>query len=178
MEAFVYTVSQLTGLIKSMLQESFPSVQLKGEISNFKANSTGHLYFSLKDSTAQISAVMFRGQASRLNFQPKDGMLVQVKGKISVYEAQGRYQIIIDSMTQAGLGDIMEMIEAPQARTRCRRPVRQCPEAAPPPLPCHNRCRNESDRGSPPGHPEHNGAAQRHGKCYRLPCSGTGGRGR
>ncbi len=112
MEAFVYTVSQLTGLIKSMLQESFPSVQLKGEISNFKANSTGHLYFSLKDSTAQISAVMFRGQAGRLSFQLRDGMLVQVKGKISVYEAQGRYQIIIDSMTQAGLGDIMEMIEA------------------------------------------------------------------
>lgn len=112
MEAFVYTVSQLTGLIKSMLQETFPAVQLKGEISNCKANSTGHLYFSLKDSSAQISAVMFRGQASRLNFQPKDGMLVQVKGKISVYEAQGRYQIIIDSMSQAGLGDIMEMIEA------------------------------------------------------------------
>lgn len=110
-EDYVYTVSQLTGLIKTMLQETFPCVQIKGEISNFKANSTGHLYFSLKDSGAQISAVMFRGSASRLSFQPKDGMLVQARGKISVYELQGRYQIIIDSMTQAGLGDIMEMLE-------------------------------------------------------------------
>ena len=108
---YVYTVSQLTGLIKTMLQETFPCVQIKGEISNFKANSTGHLYFSLKDSGAQISAVMFRGSASRLTFRPKDGMLVQARGKISVYELQGRYQIIIDAMTQAGLGDIMEMIE-------------------------------------------------------------------
>ncbi|MBQ3798842.1 MAG: exodeoxyribonuclease VII large subunit, partial [Treponema sp.] len=110
-EDYVYTVSQLTGLIKTMLQETFPCVYIKGEISNFKANSTGHLYFSLKDSGAQISAVMFRGLASRLNFRPKDGMLVQARGRISVYELQGRYQIIIDSMTQAGLGDIMEMIE-------------------------------------------------------------------
>lgn len=109
---YVYTVSQLTGLIKTMLQESFPCVHLKGEISNFKANSTGHLYFSLKDAGAQINAVMFRGSASRLAFTPKDGMLVQARGRISVYEAQGRYQIIIDSMTQAGLGDIMEMLEA------------------------------------------------------------------
>ncbi len=115
-EDYVYTVSQLTGLIKTTLQEAFPCVQLKGEISNFKANSTGHLYFSLKDSGAQISAVMFRGQAARLSFRPKDGMLVQAKGKISVYEAQGRYQIIIDSMTQAGLGDIMEMIEERKRR--------------------------------------------------------------
>ncbi|MBQ9538142.1 MAG: exodeoxyribonuclease VII large subunit, partial [Treponema sp.] len=111
MEEYIYTISQLTGLIKTMLQETFPCVQVKGEISNFKANSTGHLYFSLKDSEAQISAVMFRGSASRLNFRPKDGMLIQAKGKISVYEAQGRYQIIIDSMSQAGLGDIMEMLE-------------------------------------------------------------------
>ena len=110
-EDYVYTVSQLTGLIKTMLQETFPCVYIKGEISNFKANSTGHLYFSLKDSGAQISAVMFRGLASHLTFRPKDGMLVQARGRISVYELQGRYQIIIDSMTQAGLGDIMEMIE-------------------------------------------------------------------
>ena len=107
----IYTVSQLTGLIKTMLQRAFPYVQIKGEISNFRPNSTGHLYFVLKDSSAQISAVMFRGSAYHLSFKPKDGMSVIAKGKISVYEAQGKYQIVIDSMTQAGLGDIMEMIE-------------------------------------------------------------------
>ena len=106
-----FTVSQLNNLIKNMLEDSFPSIQLKGEISNFKNNSSGHLYFALKDSESQISAVMFRGRASTLKFTPKDGMLVLVTGSVSVYPPQGRYQIIITSMVQAGLGEIMEMLE-------------------------------------------------------------------
>ncbi len=106
------TVTQLTNLIKTMLEGTFPNVQLKGEISNFKINSaSGHLYFVLKDRESQISAVMFRGRASALNFRPKDGMMVNVRGGISVYGPRGNYQIIITSMQQAGLGDIMEMIE-------------------------------------------------------------------
>lgn len=105
------TVSQLNALIKNMLEGSFPSIQLKGEISNFKSNSSGHLYFALKDSDSQISGVMFRGRASTLNFKPKDGMLVLVTGSVSVYPPQGRYQIIVTSMVQAGLGAIMEMLE-------------------------------------------------------------------
>lgn len=106
-----FTVSQLTGLIKTMLEGSFSNVVLKGEISNFKPSASGHLYFSLKDSNAQISAVMFRGSASYLNFKPKDGTFVLVKGKISVYEPRGNYQLIISSMIEAGVGNIMEMIE-------------------------------------------------------------------
>lgn len=105
------TVSQLNNLIKNMLEGSFSSIQLKGEISNFKNNSSGHLYFALKDADSQISAVMFRGRASTLRFAPKDGMLVLVTGSVSVYPPQGRYQIIVTSMVQAGLGEIMEMIE-------------------------------------------------------------------
>ena len=112
----VYTVSQLTGLIKTMLEGTFPSVQLKGEISNFRPNASGHLYFVLKDNDAQISAVMFRGRASILPFTPKDGMLVQATGSISVYAPRGNYQIIINSMSKAGTGDIMEMIEERKKR--------------------------------------------------------------
>ncbi|MCR5762374.1 MAG: exodeoxyribonuclease VII large subunit [Treponema sp.] len=112
----VYTVSQLTGLIKTMLEGTFPSVQLKGEISNFRPNTSGHLYFVLKDNDAQISAVMFRGRAAGLSFVPKDGMLVQVTGTISVYALRGNYQIIINSMSKAGTGDIMEMIEERKKR--------------------------------------------------------------
>ncbi|MBO7614025.1 MAG: exodeoxyribonuclease VII large subunit, partial [Treponema sp.] len=74
-------------------------------------NASGHLYFVLKDSQSQISAVMFRGRAASLNFVPKDGLLVQVRGSVSVYAPRGNYQIIITSMTKAGAGDIMEMIE-------------------------------------------------------------------
>jgi len=107
----VFSVSQLTGLIKTMLEGTFPNIQLKGEISNYRPNASGHLYFVLKDSQSQISAVMFRGRAASLNFVPKDGTLVQVKGSVSVYAPHGNYQIIITSMTKAGAGDIMEMIE-------------------------------------------------------------------
>lgn len=105
------TVSQLTELIKTMLESSFQNIILKGEISNYKPSSSGHLYFSLKDSDSQISAVMFRGAASALNFIPKDGMLVQVRGKITVYGPRGNYQIQVSSMIEAGAGNIMEMIE-------------------------------------------------------------------
>ena len=112
----VYTISQLTGLIKTMLEGTFPSVQIKGEISNFRPNASGHLYFVLKDNDAQISAVMFRGRAAGLPFTPKDGMLVQATGAISVYAPRGNYQIIINSMSKAGTGDIMEMIEERKKR--------------------------------------------------------------
>ena len=105
------TVSQLTNLIKTMLENSFQNVVLKGEISNFKPSASGHIYFSLKDVDAQISAVMFRGNAQFLSFQPKDGTMVQVKGKLSVYAPRGNYQLIITSMEKAGTGNIMEMIE-------------------------------------------------------------------
>lgn len=105
------TVTQLTNLIKNMLENSFQNILLKGEISNFKPSSAGHLYFSLKDADAQISAVMFRGSASNLTFQPKDGTMVQARGKISVYAPRGNYQLIIISMEKAGTGNIMEMIE-------------------------------------------------------------------
>ena len=105
------TVTQLTNLIKNMLENSFQNILLKGEISNFKPSSAGHLYFSLKDDDAQISAVMFRGSAMGLTFQPKDGTMVQARGKISVYAPRGNYQLIIISMEKAGTGNIMEMIE-------------------------------------------------------------------
>ena len=105
------TVTQLTTLIKNMLENSFQNILLKGEISNFKPSSAGHLYFSLKDADAQISAVMFRGSASNLTFQPKDGTMVQARGKISVYAPRGNYQLIIISMEKAGSGNIMEKIE-------------------------------------------------------------------
>lgn len=112
----VLTVSQVTGLIKNLLEGSFPSIVLKGEISNFRPNPTGHLYFVLKDSDSQINAVMFRGNASYLNFTPKDGMTVQAKGRITVYSQRGNYQIQITSMTKAGIGDIMEIIEERKRR--------------------------------------------------------------
>ena len=106
----IFTVSELNGIIKEIL-EGFPVITLECEISNYRPNSSGHLYFNLKDNSSIISAVMFRGAAYSLSFAPKDGMKVQVTGKLSVYGPQGKYQIIISKMSIAGEGDILRMIE-------------------------------------------------------------------
>lgn len=81
-------------------------VYLKGEISNFKGHSTGHLYFSLKDEKSRINAIMFSSYAKKLNFTPVDGKKVLVTGRISVYEATGSYQIYVDDMQEDGVGNL------------------------------------------------------------------------
>ena len=88
----VYTVSQVNQAIKATLeaQDGFRSILIQGEISNYKAHSTGHRYFSLKDAGASISAVMFRSDASRLRFQVQNGMSVIVRGRISSYPKSGQ----------------------------------------------------------------------------------------
>lgn len=106
----VFSVTELNNLIKELL-EGFPVIQLEGEISNYRPNSSGHLYFNLKDANSIISAVMFRGAAYSLGFVPKDGMKVHVTGKLSVYGPQGKYQIVISKMAVAGEGEILRMIE-------------------------------------------------------------------
>lgn len=106
----VFSVTELNNLIKELL-EGFPTINLEGEISNYRPNSSGHLYFNLKDQNSVISAVMFRGSASYLSFAPKDGMKVQVAGKLSVYGPQGKYQIVITKMSISGEGAILKMIE-------------------------------------------------------------------
>lgn len=110
-ESEVLTVSQITQNIKEIVEGNFSLITIEGEISNYRPNASGHLYFSLKDDGAQISAVMFKGRASSLNFQVKDGMKVQATGSISVYAPQGKYQIVISKMSIAGEGDILKMIE-------------------------------------------------------------------
>ena len=100
------TVSQLNQRIKFVLEDEFSTVRVIGQISSFKRHQSGHLYFELKDDQGRISAVMFRGQASRLTFRPKEGLEVEAKGKISVYGPQGKYQIIITSMKAVGIGEL------------------------------------------------------------------------
>ena len=107
----VLTVSQLTNAIKQSLETTFPSIWLQGEISNCKLHTSGHLYFSLKDANAQISAVMFRGHASTLPKVPKDGDSVIVYGGLNVYPPSGRYQIQVLELRFAGLGELLLKLE-------------------------------------------------------------------
>jgi exodeoxyribonuclease VII large subunit len=105
------TVSQLTDLIRTNLEGAFASVVVEGELSNCRPSSTGHLYFTLKDGGASISAVMFKNQLRRLIFEPRDGMLLRAAGHISVYPQRGTYQIICEELEQAGAGDILALLE-------------------------------------------------------------------
>ena len=105
------TVSELTELIRCRLEEGFPSVTVEGEFSNCRPASSGHLYFSLKDAGAKIDAVMFRNRLRSLAFDPKDGMLLRVRGSLSVYAPRGSYSIVCEEMELAGSGDILAMLE-------------------------------------------------------------------
>lgn len=107
----VFTVTQITDLIKEILETSFRSITIEGEISNWRPSAAGHVYFTLKDKDSQIKAVIFRGAAYKLNFRPKDGDKVRCTGSLSVYAPQGNYQIIVNSMEQSGSGNILQMLE-------------------------------------------------------------------
>ena len=102
------TIGELNHYIKGIFDENLflNQVYIKGEISNFKAHTRGHYYFTLKDDTSRINAVMFSYNTNSLNFNPVDGMKVLVTGKISVYEATGSYQIYVTSMQEDGLGNL------------------------------------------------------------------------
>ncbi len=106
------SVTELTRMIKSALEGRFGHVLVEGELSNVSRPASGHLYFTIKDSNAQISAVMFRGNQRTLRFDPKDGTLVRAAGEISVYERRGNYQIIIRSMEEGGKGSLQAQFEA------------------------------------------------------------------
>ena len=110
----VLTVTEINEYIKTLMEGDpmLGQVWLKGEISNFKRHSSGHLYLTLKDGGSVLRAVMFRGAAGNLLFEPKDGMKVMVRCKISVYPASGNYQAYIAEMEQDGVGDLHAAFEA------------------------------------------------------------------
>src|SRR3989338_8981537 len=100
----IYTVSELTKDVKLALESSFQTVWVEGEISNFTYHSSGHMYFSLKDSRSILKCAMFKRANDALKFKPKDGMQVVCFGNVSVYELRGDYQLIIEKMEPKGIG--------------------------------------------------------------------------
>ena len=107
----ILTVSELTLEIKHHLEEGFGEIWVEGEISNFRSPSSGHYYFTLKDSKSQIRAVIFRFMGRYLKFEPQDGLAVICRGKISVYEPRGEYQLILDYMEPKGIGALQLAFE-------------------------------------------------------------------
>ncbi|HEX7296092.1 MAG TPA: exodeoxyribonuclease VII large subunit, partial [Pyrinomonadaceae bacterium] len=98
------TVSQLTNSVRTTLESRFASVWVEGEISNFKAHSSGHWYFTLKDEGAQIRAKCFRSSNQRIRFRPHDGLHVRARGKLSVFAARGDYELVVESLDPVGAG--------------------------------------------------------------------------
>jgi len=106
------SVSQLTAQIKNILEGEFDNIWISGEISNFKHHYSGHMYFTLKDDSAEIKVVMFKGFNQYLRFKPDDGMQVLANGKLSVYEQRGQYQLILKQLEPSGIGTLYLAFEA------------------------------------------------------------------
>ncbi len=107
----IYTISEVTRMVKMELESAFPLLWVEGEISNFHRHHSGHLYFTLKDETSQLRTVMFRGEATKVPFELKDGLQVVAKGRINVYEPRGEYQLIVELLEPKGKGALQLAFE-------------------------------------------------------------------
>ena len=107
----IYTVSDVTRMVKEELESSFPLLWVEGEISNFYCHQSGHLYFTLKDEASQLKTVMFRGEARKVPFELKNGLQVVSKGRINVYEPRGEYQLVVDVLEPKGKGALQLAFE-------------------------------------------------------------------
>jgi len=110
-ERAVFTVSELTARIKGQVEDAFPAIWVEGEISNLRAPSSGHAYFTLKDDLAQLRCVLFRGRGRRVRFALEDGLQVLVFGGLDVYAARGEYQLVVELMEPKGLGGLQLAFE-------------------------------------------------------------------
>jgi len=104
----VISVSELNRSVRDLLERRFPLGWVAGEISNFKRYDSGHCYFTLKDAGAQVRCVMFRGRSQYLDWQPKEGMQVEVRALVTLYEPRGDFQLNVETMRRAGLGPLFE----------------------------------------------------------------------
>lgn len=107
-EIKIFSITEINKLVKELLQNNFPPIWVKGEISNFIEASSGHWYFSLKDNNAQVRCTMFRGKNNTVKWKPKNGDQIEAQCNIGLYEQRGDYQLNISSLQQAGLGKLFE----------------------------------------------------------------------
>src|SRR5690606_31102864 len=112
----ILSPSQLNTLARSLLEDAFPLVFVEGELGNVSRPASGHLYFTLKDARAQVRCALFKPKSQWLGFQPREGMKVLARGRLTLYEARGDYQLILDSMEEAGEGALRRAYEELKAR--------------------------------------------------------------
>ena len=115
-DAAIWTVSALNFEVKTLLSRGLGTLWIEGEISNFARPASGHWYFTLKDDRAQCRAAMFRGRNSRVGFQPSNGQKVLLRAQVTLYEARGEYQLVVDHLEDAGVGELMRRYEQLKAQ--------------------------------------------------------------
>ena len=106
-----FSVTELSGALKRTVEDAFGHVRVRGEISGWKRHGSGHCYFTLKDEGACIDAVLWRGQAARLQFAPEDGAEVIASGKLTTYPGRSKYQLVVDRLELAGEGALMALLD-------------------------------------------------------------------
>ncbi len=115
-EREIFSPSELTRLARDLLEDTFPQIWVEGEISNFSKPASGHLYFSLKDAQAQIRCAMFKPRSTYLRFKPVDGMRVLARARVSLYEARGEFQLIVEHLEEGGEGALLRAFEELKAK--------------------------------------------------------------
>jgi len=110
-EREIFSPSQLVRLVRDLLEDTFPLIWVEGEISNFSRASSGHLYFSLKDAQAQVRCAMFKPRSTWLRFKPADGMRVRARVRVTLYEARGEFQLVVEHLEEAGEGALLRAFE-------------------------------------------------------------------
>ena len=112
----VYTVSDVSGRIKELIERQFTDVWVEGEVSNLRSSAAGHIYFTLKDDRSQLPAVCFRNAAMYLRFKPENGKSFRVRGRVTTYEVRGEYQIIVEVLEPVGVGALQQAFDRLKAK--------------------------------------------------------------
>ena len=170
------SVSELTTQIRGTLEKRFASVWVEGEISNFRAHSSGHWYFTLKDEFAQLKSACYRSSNQRIRFRLEDGMQVRARGRLSVYEPKGEYQLIAESIEPVGAGALQLAFEQTKARLQAEGLFAPELKRAIPIFPQRVGVVTSAKRRGDSRHPARPLATHAHGSCpvRRGPRAGRG----
>ena len=173
-ERRTWTVRDLVAAVRTHLEREYGDVWVEGEISNFRAHDSGHLYFTLKDRNAQIRVVMFRSSARLLRFRPEDGLQVVVRGRVTIYEDRGELQISAEYVEPKGAGALQIAFEQLKAKLEAEGLFDAARKKPIPTLPGENRHCDFAAGGGAARHSEHFAATARYGECSDFSRAGAG----
>ncbi len=177
-ERRVWTVRDLVAAVRTHIEREYGDTWVEGEISNFRAHDSGHLYFTLKDANSQLNAVMFRSQARLLRFRPENGMQVVVRGRITIYEDRGQLQISAEYLEPKGAGALQVAFEQLRIKLEAEGLIRRRAQETNSRPARANWHRDLPAGGCAARHPEHSAAAASQRQRADFSRAGAGGEAR